>query len=76
MAVVAPTDRPKSVSNRCVIEVFGGDFVLSRSFFFFIFFCWCTGFWHRTQSDLFIYYQSKAKSRKYRGIFEEHSPVK
>ena len=33
MAVVAPTDRPKSVSNRCVIEVFGGDFVLSRSFF-------------------------------------------
>ena len=24
------TDRPKSVRNRCVIEVFGGVFVLSR----------------------------------------------
>ena len=27
-----PSDRPKSVRNRCVIEVFGG-FVLSRCFF-------------------------------------------
>ena len=32
MAFVTPTDRPKSVHNRCVIEVFGGVFVLSRSF--------------------------------------------
>ena len=32
MAVVTSTDRPKSVRNRCVIEVFGGDFVLSRWF--------------------------------------------
>ena len=24
MAVVTPTDRPKSVRNRCVIELFGG----------------------------------------------------
>ena len=32
MAVVTPTDRPKSVRNRCVIEVFGGVFVLSRCF--------------------------------------------
>ena len=30
MAIVTPTDRPKSVRNRCVIEVFGGVFVLSR----------------------------------------------
>ena len=30
VAVVTPTDRPKSVRNRCVIEVFGGVFVLSR----------------------------------------------
>ena len=30
VAVVAPTDRPKSVLNRCVIEVFDGIFVLSR----------------------------------------------
>ena len=32
MAVVTPTDRPKSVRNRCVIEVFVGVFVLSRRF--------------------------------------------
>ena len=30
MAFVTPTDRPKSVHNRFVIEVFGGVFVLSR----------------------------------------------
>ena len=30
MAVVTPTDRPKSVSNRCVNEVVGCVFVLSR----------------------------------------------
>ena len=29
---ITPTDRPKSVRNRCVIEVFGGVFVLSRCF--------------------------------------------
>ena len=29
MAVFTPTDRPKLVRNRCVIEVFGGVFVLS-----------------------------------------------
>ena len=32
MAIVTPTDRHKSVRNRCVIEVFGGVFVLSRCF--------------------------------------------
>ena len=33
MAIVTPADRPKSVRNRCVIEVFGGVlFVLSRCF--------------------------------------------
>ena len=32
MAIVTPTDRPKSVRNRCVIEVFGDVFVLSRCF--------------------------------------------
>ena len=32
MGVVTPTDRPKSVRNRCVIEVFCGVFVLSRCF--------------------------------------------
>ena len=34
MAVVTPTDRPKSVHNRCVIEGFGGVFVLSMIFEF------------------------------------------
>ena len=32
MAVVTPTDRPKSDRNHCVSEVFGGVFVLSRCF--------------------------------------------
>ena len=32
MTIVIPTDRPKSVRNRCVIEVFGGVFVFSRCF--------------------------------------------
>ena len=32
MAIVTPTDRSKSVRNRCVIEVFGGVFLLSRCF--------------------------------------------
>ena len=32
MAIVTPTDRPKSVRNRSVIEVFGGVFVLSCCF--------------------------------------------
>ena len=32
MTVVTPTDRHKSVRNRCVIEVFGGVFVLSITF--------------------------------------------
>ena len=32
VAVVIPTDRPKSVHNRCVIESFGGVFVLSLWF--------------------------------------------
>ena len=33
MAIVNPTDRPKSIRNRCVIEVFGDVFfVLSCCF--------------------------------------------
>ena len=32
MAIVTPTDRPNSVRNGCVIEVFGGVFVLSHCF--------------------------------------------
>ena len=51
--VVTPTDRPKFVRSRCVIEVFGDVFVLSRCFFGF--FCGCGGFCHRTESDLFLF---------------------
>ena len=32
MDIVTPTDRPKSVRSRCVFEVFGGVFLLSRCF--------------------------------------------
>ena len=32
MAIVTPADRPKSVRNRCVIEVLVAFFVLSRCF--------------------------------------------
>ena len=32
MTAVTPTDHPMSVTNRCVIEVFGGVFMLSRCF--------------------------------------------
>ena len=51
--IVTPTDRPKSVRNRCVIEVFCGVFVLSRCFL--DFFCRCGSFCHRTESDLFLF---------------------
>ena len=33
MALVTPTDRPESVRNRCVIERFDGDFVLTLCLF-------------------------------------------
>ena len=35
MAIITPTDRPKSVRNCCEIEVFVGVFILSRCFFYF-----------------------------------------
>ena len=50
--LVSPTDRPKSVRNRCVIEFFGGVCVLS---FGFRIFCWYSGFCHRTESDLLLF---------------------
>ena len=51
VAVVTPTDRPKSVRNRCLIELFCGVIcVVTLPFWHF---CWCRGFCHRTESDLF-----------------------
>ena len=56
VAVVTPTDRPKSVRNRCLIELFCGVVcVVALSFWHF---CWCItsfGFCHRTGSDLFLF---------------------
>ena len=50
MAIVTPTDRPKSVCNQrsfwwrfCVVTLF------------FVFFCRCRGFCHRTESDLCLF---------------------
>ena len=52
MAIVTPTDRPvgpQSLCNRsfwwrfCVVTLLFG------------FFCWCRGFCHRNESDLFLY---------------------
>ena len=53
VAVVTPTDRPKSVRNRCVIELFCGVvYVVTSPFWHF---CLCMGFCHRTESDLFLF---------------------
>ena len=53
MAVVTPTDRPKSVRNRCLIELFCD--VVCVGILPFWHFCWCRGFCHRTGSDLLLF---------------------
>ena len=56
VAVVTPTDRPKSVRNRCVIELFCDVvYVVTLPFWHF---CWCMGFCHMTESDLFLFLSS------------------
>ena len=53
VAVVTPTDRPKSVRNRCLIELFCGVVcVVALPFWHF---CWCRGFCHRIGSDLLLF---------------------
>ena len=53
VAVVTPTDRPKSVNNRCLIERFCGVVcVFTLPFWHFR---WCKGFCHRTESDLLLF---------------------
>ena len=42
------SDRPKSVCNCCVMDVFGVTLLFG-------FFCGCRGFCHRTESDLFFF---------------------
>ena len=51
MTAVTPTERPKSVRNRCVIEVLVAIFYVVKLLFGF--FCECRGFCHRIESDLF-----------------------
>ena len=46
------SDRPKPVRNRCVIELFCDVCVVTLTFSHF---CWCRGFCHRTESDLFLF---------------------
>ena len=43
VAVVTPTDRPKSFRNHCVIEVFGGFFCVTLLSGFWIFFFFGVG---------------------------------
>ena len=45
MAIVTPTDRPKTARNRCVIEVFGGVCVLSHCFWVFSVVVWAFVVW-------------------------------
>ena len=54
MAVVTATDRPKSVCNRCLIELFCGVVCVVVTLPF-CHFCWCRGFCHRTGSDLLLF---------------------
>ena len=53
VAVVTPTDRPKSVRNRYVIELFYGVVCVVTLPFWHL--CWCKGFYHRTEADLFLF---------------------
>ena len=53
LAVVTPTDRPKSVRNRCLIELFYGVVcVVALPFWHFR---GCMGFCNRTESDLLLF---------------------
>ena len=53
VAVVTPTDRPKSVRNCCFIELFCGVVcVVTLPFWHF---CWCRGFCHRSGSDILLF---------------------
>ena len=52
VAVATPTDRPKYVHNRCVIEPFGG--VLFCCLFACLTFLLIKWLYHRTESDLLV----------------------
>ena len=66
VTVVTPTDRPKSVRNCCLIELFCGIVcVVTLPLWHF---CWYRGFCHRTGSDLLLFVFSETvewKSTKF-----------
>ena len=67
VAVVTPTDHPKSVSNRCLIELFCGVVcVFTLPFWHFR---GCRGFCHRTESDLLLFVGMKNP------LIPEHNPL-
>ena len=51
MAVITPTDRPKSVCNRCLIVMV--EFCVVTLLFGI--FCWCKGFCHMAESYLYLF---------------------
>ena len=53
VAVVTPTDRPKSIRNRCVIELFCVVVCVVTLTLWHV--RWCMGFCHRTESDLSLF---------------------
>ena len=53
VAVVTQTDRPKSVRNCCLIELFCGVVCVVTLPVWHV--CWCGGFCHRTGSDLLLF---------------------
>ena len=64
-----PIDRPKSVHNRCVIEVFVGFFDVVIFLFFYWIKCWDRGFRHRTDLDHFLFFLV------YKGIKVERNSI-
>ena len=71
VALVTPTDRPKSVRNRCLIELFCGVVCVVTLPFWLS--CWCRGFCHRTESDLFLFLLNDTTRTMYRvqGIYRK-----
>ena len=53
VAVVTPTDRPKLVRNRYVIELFCAVVCVVTLPFWHV--CWYRGFYHRSESYLFLF---------------------
>ena len=73
MTAVTPTDRPKSVRNRCEIEVFGS--VVYVVTLLFGFFCGCRGFCYRTESDIFLFLYDQERSKAVVTIWFENMPL-